>query len=59
MFCFWFKNKLYKYKSNLVTDKLYIKSITTVRGTSLAVVETFTYLGSTLTSDGSLDVKIN
>ena len=31
-----------------MTDKLYINLILTVDGTSLAVFETFTYLGSTL-----------
>ena len=30
----------------------------TIHNSSWAVVETFTYLGSTLTSDGSLDAEI-
>ena len=36
----------------------YIKSIITNYGTSLAFVENFTYLGSILVSDGSLDADI-
>ena len=35
-----------------MTDELYIKSIITVHGT-------FTYLGSTLTSEGCLDAEIH
>ena len=42
-----------------VTGELHIKPIITIHVTNLTIVETFTYLGSTLTSDGPLDAEIN
>ena len=39
--------------------ELYIEPNITVHGTRLDVVETFVYLGSTLSRDGSLDAEIH
>ena len=42
-----------------ITDEPYIKLIITIHVTSLAVVETFVYLGNTLTNVSSLDSEIH
>ena len=44
---------------NPVKGEPYIKPTITIHGTCLDVVESFTYLGSTLTCDGSLDAEIH
>ena len=51
---FGLKNKLHKNKNN---SELYIKLIVTVHDASLAVVGILSYLGCTLTNDGSLNAK--
>ena len=42
-----------------VKGEPYIKPTITIHGSCLDVVESFTYLGSTLTCDGSLDAEIH